>query len=159
MTANNETWFLSQRSEALAGLVLMSRNDLEVRSEQKVDTGADFLVNIRQDNGRAMRLFTVQVRGTVSSDTSEWMKTLKELLTVEGGQVFLPTCVFIINVRSNQPFYRWVAEPVIENEEAKLRIGEPGDFEPLTRSVVDGIVGSVNRWYDAIPRQLMAAKK
>jgi hypothetical protein len=68
MPTANEPWFVTERSEALAGLLLTSREDVSVRSEQKRDGGLDLLVDVGSGGLLGSQFFVVQVKGTLSSD-------------------------------------------------------------------------------------------
>ena len=48
MSSTNEPWFVAERSEALAGVLLTSRKDVRVRDERRHDRGLEFLVELRQ---------------------------------------------------------------------------------------------------------------
>ena len=61
MSSTNEPWFVTERSEALAGLLLTSRKDVRVRDERKHESGLDFLVEIDTDDPLSTQLFVVQV--------------------------------------------------------------------------------------------------
>src|SRR5438552_3295905 len=150
MSSPNTSWFLRERSEALAGLILTTRDDLVVQEEQKMDDGVDFLVKIKGSSGVSVRALVIQVRGTTSSDRNEFLKSVKNLFMADMAKVFLPVCLFVINVRTNQLFYSWIAEPVVERAEAKLRLGGSTQFRDLTRDSVGEIVHQVNQWYDTI---------
>src|SRR5262245_43687173 len=143
-----DPWFVVERSEALAGLLLTSRKDVQVRSERRTDEGVDFLMEVRSDHPPSMRLFTVQVKGTVSPNRSEWMDAVKHLF--QERSVYMPACVFVVNVRDNKAFYAWVAEPVVVDRGAKLSFVTSPSFHELTPAAVDDIVARVNAWYDAL---------
>jgi hypothetical protein len=155
MSSEKVPWFVVERSEALAALLLTSRSDVEVRSKKRQDDGVDFLLAVNEGEALTTRLFVVQVKGTTSSDQSEWMKGVKELFQPRASTVFLPVCVFVVNVRDNHSQYAWVAEPLIEGEQAKLRFPPPAQFRELDPSAVDEIVNRVKAWYDVLPRQLL----
>jgi uncharacterized protein DUF4365 len=156
MPSDREDWFIGARSEALAGLLLTARDDVRVRSEEKKEDGVDFLVETKRGDPGSLRLFIVQVRGTTSSDRNEWLQSVNPLFRVNPQAIYLPACVFVVNVRDNHALYAWVAEPLVENESAKLLFHPPGDFHDLNKAAVDEIVGRVNQWYDVLPRQLVA---
>src|SRR5579885_2948909 len=100
MSSNKkEPWFVVERSEALAGLLLTSRDDVRVQKERKRDDGVDFLVAINTGEQLSTRLFVVQVKGTTSSNPNDWMQSVKQLFKGGGSLVFLPACVFVVNVR------------------------------------------------------------
>ncbi|MCI0702277.1 MAG: DUF4365 domain-containing protein [Planctomycetia bacterium] len=157
MSTEKEPWFVADRSEALAGLLLTSRNDVRVRSEQKQDDGADFFLEINKGEDLSTRLFVVQVKGTASTDQTDWTKTAKQLFRPAGSQIYLPACVFVINVRDNRAAYAWLAEPLVQEKSAKLQFHETGSFHDLNESAVNEIVDRVNAWYDALPHQLQPA--
>jgi hypothetical protein len=105
MSSTNEPWFLAERSEALAGVLLTSRADVRVRDERKRDSGLDFLVEIDSGDPLSTQLFVVQVKGATSSDPNDWMEDVKPLFRGRGRPISLPVCVFVVNVRENQAFY------------------------------------------------------
>jgi hypothetical protein len=157
MSSTDEPWFVAERSEALAGVLLTSREDVRVRGERKRDRGLDFLVEIDAGDPLSTQLFVVQVKGTTSSDPNDWMPGVEPLFRGRGGPISLPVCVVVVNVRENQAFYAWVAEPQIEAKGATLRFHETGRFRPLDAAAVSDIVDRVKAWYQALPNQLMPA--
>jgi hypothetical protein len=157
MSSTGEPWFVAERSEALAGVLLTFRADVRVRDERKRDRGLDFLVEIDADDPLSTQLFVVQVTGTTSSDSNDWMPDVEPLFRERGGPIFLPVCVVVVNVRDNQPFYAWLAEPQVEAKGAMLRFHETGRFHPLNTAAVSDIVDRVKAWYHALPNQLMPA--
>jgi len=156
MLNTKEPWFVVERSEALAGLLLTSRNDVRVQKEHKLDDGVDFLVGIGSGEELSTRLFVVQVKGTTASNPDDWMQNVRQLFK-SGGSYDLPACVFVVNVRDNRSQYAWVAEPVVEPKGAKLVFHEDGRFQALDTSTVTEIVERVKTWYDALPKQFMPA--
>jgi hypothetical protein len=156
MTGEETRWFLSERSEALAGLLLTSRKDVHVLSERKNASGVDFLVEVNPGEADpSTKLFLVQVKGTMSSDKTDWMTEVKELYRAGASSISLPACVFVVNVRDNRSLYAWVAEPLVEDRGAKLRFLPPGEFHALDKAAVDEIVARVEAWYDALPKQFV----
>jgi hypothetical protein len=157
MSDGKEPWFVTDRSEALAGLLLTSRDDLRVRSEDKRDDGIDFLVEINRGEPLSTRLFVVQVKGSAPADPNDWPRTATQLFRPGGGNHFLPVCLFAINVRDNRAAYAWLAEPLVQEKGAKLQFHSSGEFHDLDTSAVNEIVDRVNAWYDALPTQLQSA--
>ena len=157
MSSTNEPWFVAERSEALAGVLLTSREDVRVRDERKHDSGLDFLVEIDTADPLSTQLFVVQVKGATSSDPNDWMQDVKPLFRGRGSPISLPVCIFVVNVRENEAFYAWVAEPQVEAKGATLRFHETGTFHPLDPAAVSDIVDRVKAWYQALPNQLMPA--
>ena len=157
MSTTNEPWFVAERSEALAGVLLTSRNDVRVRVERKQDSGLDFLVEIDTGDPLSTQLLVVQVKGTTSPDPNDWMRNVKQLFRGPGSPIYLPMCVFVVNVRDNTASYAWVAEPQVEAQRATLRFHESGTFHPLDSTVVNEIIERVKAWYHVLPHQLMPA--
>lgn len=154
MDKGNSTWFILERSEALASLMLTARPDLHVRTEKKHDEGVDFLVGLQESGDvPTTKHFIVQVKGTMSSDKTEWAQCVKQLYRV-GRAMFLPACVFIVNVRTNDVAYTWLAEPRVEAGSAALNYFDRPDFRTLDESAVDEIVNAVQAWYAAMPRSV-----
>jgi len=157
MATTKETWFIAERSEALAGLLLTSRSDVRVRDARQREDGVEFFVEINSGEALSTRVFVVQVVGTMSSDASDWMQNVEQLFSSDGNAIYLPTCVFAVNVRDNQSSYAWLAEPCVESQKATLRLTEQGDFHKLDFTAVGQIVDRVKAWYDALPRQFQHA--
>ncbi len=157
MSSTHEPWFVAERSEALAGVLLTSRKDVRVRSERKHDNGPDFLVEIDTDDPLSKQLFVVQVKGATSSDPKDWMQDVQPLFRGPGSPIYLPVCVFVVNVRENKALYAWVAEPQVQAKGATLRFHETGTFHPLDAAAVGDIIDRVKGWYQVLPNQLMPA--
>lgn len=149
--ATQSDWFVRERSEAVASLLLTNREDVTVLREDPRDTGADLLVQLKEDTNKlSTMLFVVQVRGTLSEDKVQWMEGVKQLFNA--GPVYLPACVFVVNVRNSNAEYAWLAKPKVEEKGAKLDFYEHGEFQPLTPDAVDQIVNHVQAWYQALPQ-------
>jgi hypothetical protein len=157
MSGTSDAWFVEVRSEALAGAMLTSREDVRVRDEHQHDGTLDFLVEVSTGDPLSAKLFVVQVKGTTSSDPADWMQNVKQLFRGRGSPVYMPVCVFVVNVRKNEAFYAWMAEPQVEAKGATLRFHENGEFRPLDTAAVSDIVDQVKAWYDVLPNQLMPA--
>lgn len=157
MSSTNEPWFVSERSEALAGVLLTSRKDVCIRDERKHDSGLDFLVEICTADPLSTQLFGVQVKGTTSSNSNDWMPNVKQLIREPGSPIYLPVCVFVVNVRENKAFYTWVAEPQVEAKGATLRFHETATFHALDPAAISDIIDRVKAWYGVLPNQLMPA--
>ena len=157
MSSTTEPWFVAERSEALAGLLLTARKDVRVRVERAHESGVDFLVEIDTSDPLSTQLFVVQVKGTTSSDPNDWMPDVEPLFRGRGGPIYLPVCVFVVNVRESKAFYAWVAEPQVEAKGATLRFHETGTFHPLDPAAVSDIIDRVKAWYHVLAKQLMPA--
>jgi hypothetical protein len=86
-----------------------------------------------------------------------WMENVKQLFRGPGSPIYLPACVFVVDVRENNAFYAWVAEPHAEGQGATLRFHETGIFHPLDTAAVNEIADRVRAWYQALPRRLQSA--
>lgn len=149
MADEKDPWFVIERSEALAALLLTSRKDVELVVQKKKADGVDLLVGLDNGASPSTRLFVVQVKGTVSANPSDWMQNVKPLFPTNGKQIYLPTCVFVVNVRDNTTQYAWIAEP----NRATLKFHMDPTFHELTDAAVTEIVSQVNAYYDAMPKQ------
>jgi hypothetical protein len=157
MVEEKDPWFVIERSEALAVLLLTDQKDVEVMSQRKKDDGVDLLVGIDGRTSPPTRLFVVQVKGTVSANQTDWIQNVKPLFRSDGGPIHLPTCVFVVNVRDNQTRYAWIAEPIAEPDRATLQSHQAPTFHELNDATVAEIVRRVKAYYDAMPKPLLTA--
>lgn len=149
-------WFVVERSESLAALLLTNQQDVNVVSRERTDDGADLLVGLDGHASPQTRIFAVQVKGTVSVDETDWIRTTKALFHVGGRRrLYLPTCVFVVNVRDNTTRFAWIAEPVASSDRATLTFHGAPAFHELDDAAVTEIVRQVKAYYDALPKQLL----
>ena len=156
MSDGSQPWFVVERSEALAGLLLTARPNVHVRGPRK-GGGVDFLVEIDADDPPVTRIFLVEVKGTMSPDRGEWERLVVPLYRPDRAAGSLPACVFVINVRDDRAGYAWLTEPIVQAQGASLKRHDHPTFQPLDAAAVDEIVGRVTAWYDALTRQLQPA--
>ena len=149
-----DTWFIKERSEAIACLMLTKRKGIRVRNEREREAGVDLLVEIGEEDSLSTIHFLVLVRGTVSFEEKLWKPSVKPLFATNPKVLSLPTCVFVINVRENRALYSWLAEPSVEDHLARLRFASKGTFEELEQEIVETILDRVEQWYDALNQQL-----
>src|SRR5690349_3612254 len=114
MAEDKDPWFIRERSEALAALHLTSRTDVRVWSERKTEDGVTLFVEVTSDDPLSTRLFVVQVKGTASSEKNGWVAQAKQLFRAAPDSSYLPVCLVVVNVRSNEVLYTWLAEPLVE---------------------------------------------
>ncbi len=62
MPNDKAPWFISERSKALVSLLLMSKQDVHVRSEQENDNGVVLFVEIDRNDPFCSRRLVVQVK-------------------------------------------------------------------------------------------------
>jgi hypothetical protein len=152
----DRNWFIHERSEALATLLLTSRSDLIVEGNRKQDDGVDFYVAIKEaENPVSTRLFVVQVKGTLSTDPDDWTENVKQLFKSGGSPLYLPVCVFVVNVRQNDMAYAWIAEPEVKSNAGSLNFFEHPDFHELNSQALDQIVNQVKAWYGSMPNNVV----
>ena len=151
MAVPKEPWFVAERSEALAGLLLTSRPDVRVRSEDKKADGADLIVEINTGESLSTRLLVVQVRGTVSSEPADWMRNVERLFTKQNTPVYLPTCVVVVDVRSNRAQYAWLAEPSLGANGIALKFRNDIEFRDFDEAAVDEMIDRLKDWYATSP--------
>jgi hypothetical protein len=155
MAEEKDPWFVIERSDALAALLLTNQKDVEVVFQRKKDDGVDLFVGLDNRTSPPTRLFVVQVKGTVSADPADWMQNVNHLFRNGGGQLYLPTCVFVVNVRDNTIQYAWIAEPVSEMSRATLKFHQDPKFHDLNDSAVTEIISQVKAYYEEMPKQLL----
>jgi hypothetical protein len=156
--SRQQPWFVRDRATALASLLLTSRKDVDVRQLTDDESGVDLLAEVLKGGAKAGRFFGVQVAGrldlpdgpTVDPDPrSPRPKRVAEFT--------MPLCAFLFDVRSNQGFYRWVVEPIIEHGDPKLERLTDKKWNKLDEAAVDGMVDHVSAWYDALADRLRAS--
>ena len=154
MQINKDPWFVEQRSEALATLLLSRRDDVVVREVDKHDSGVDLTVLLREDNEITPKYFVVQIKGTTDLEGREWMKGVSHLFAFEEKQHYVPSCIFVVDVRANKIVYSWIAEPSTVDDKAVLKLHNIGNYRDLTLEEVDKIVQQVRDWYDVLSKNL-----
>ena len=155
MAEEKDPWFVIERSEAIAALLLVDQEDVEVVFQRKKEDGVDLFVGIDGRTSPPTRLFVVQVKGTMSANPTDWMRNVKPLFQAGGRQLSLPTCVFVVNVRDNNTRYAWIAEPIAEPNRATLKFHNAPTFHEMNDAAVPEIVSRVKAYYDMMPKQLL----
>lgn len=156
MAKEKDPWFVIERSDALATLLLTAQPGVKVVSKRERDGVFDLFLGVDGHAALPTQLFVVQVKGTVSADPADWMQNVEQLFWPAGRQVYLPTCVFVVDVRENTISYAWVTEPTAETNAAKLTYHDTPSFHPLTAAAVADIISRVKAYYDVFPKQLLA---
>lgn len=152
-----DPWFVTERSEALAGLLLTARSDVRILKKTQLDDRLVFHVSIGTGDPTSARLFIAQVKGTMVADPSEWATIVEPWFSHPDQPVWLPMCVIVVDVRENNAVYSWLAEPRVEDDTAVLKSSLSPAFQPLDAAAVNAIVDQVKSWYAALPRQLQPA--
>jgi len=156
MIQENRNWFVGERSEALASILLRSQGDIRIVEERDADEGVDFLVDVNQASRAPLQCFAVQVKGTLLDDPQQRLTLAKESIKTENEtRLIYPTCLFVFNVRDRASYYAWVAEPIVENHSAKLRIAAPDSLSVLDQDSIQKIIQRVRDWYSAVPQNFV----
>jgi hypothetical protein len=144
--------YMEQRLEALAVIHLTRRKDLVV-TKSELDMGVDLLVHLVRENEASRKTFGVILRGTTERLASEVQATKKLNSLAKGRngvQLSMPVCVFLFSMQEMEGYYDWQAEPSVEGGKARLVPHERFTARTLDPAAVDGIVESIDHWYDAL---------
>ncbi len=165
-----QPWFIRERAEALAILHLTRCRELAVIPVSGYGNGAghDLLVRVNQPELPENAFFAVEVKGERSLPHVRNQQFHVRYTPIQIKASEVPVCVFLFNVTTEEGYYRWLYEPVIDNQNrAILRlaseflqqlasdgttrkvitVGSP--FEKLTEQALHTIVRLVARWYGA----------
>ncbi|MEA5567092.1 MULTISPECIES: DUF4365 domain-containing protein [unclassified Anabaena] len=149
-----QPWYIGLRSEALAMVYLTRRDDLIVSPSQKNTAGLDFLVTITKDSMYSGRLFGVEVKAKISSDSLTQNGEVFKLKNSHNHQTLLrdlpfPVCLFFFTLDNDQGYYQWILEPIIKSENnAGLQLRDNNELKKLDNQAIDNIISLVNSWYD-----------
>ncbi len=158
MTNEFQERFLTDRSRALATIILTRRDDLTI-VETKKDTGLDLHVSIERED-KPMRLtFGVLLRGLASTVTTEHANRIlgPTMGQFEGMRKFTyPVCLFFFTMREDQAFFSWLAEPVVSAGSPKLVHHHEADCVELTDELLGQVIEQVVAWYDVVEAVLIA---
>jgi hypothetical protein len=150
--------FLTDRSRALATIVLTRRDDLTIVETRK-DTGLDFHVSIGRED-KSMRLtFGVLLRGLAPTVTIEHANRIlgPTMGQFQGMRKFTyPVCLFLFTMREDQAFFSWLAEPVVSAGAPKLVHHDEADCAELTDELLGQVIEQVVAWYDVVEAVLIA---
>jgi len=146
-----DPWFVEERAYAFSGLLLTSRNDLFLHQQRGIDKGIDLLVEVLKSGKHAMRVFGVQLKGCISLPNSkEAIKAFSQIRKKSSVEMNLPLCAFLIDVKKNQGYSRWLVEPVVPMGEPRLMWNNDSEWQTLNEDALNTIVSQVTAWYDAL---------
>ncbi len=158
MTNEFQERFLTDRSRALATIILTRRDDLTIVETRK-DTGLDLHVSIERED-KPMRLtFGVLLRGLASTVTIEHANRIlgPTIGQFQGMRKFTyPVCLFFFTMRDDQAFFSWLAEPVVSAGAPKLVHHDEADCVELTDELLSQVIEQVVAWYDVVETVLIA---
>jgi hypothetical protein len=157
MTGNNETKFVSRRTEALAMVLLTSRPDLTVMSPP-ANAGIDLIVSIVQKKVHSFNHFGVILKGTSQEIHTARLasKVLKSLDSwkATSASLTMPVCVFFFSMVGNQGYYAWLQEPATSGGVPRLRHHANPECKPLDLEALQAIVDDVNSYFDDLSKVL-----
>ena len=148
-------WFERERSEALATILLTSRDDLVLLGDVGGPSHDRFrTVRVRGADGLPAGEFVVHWAGTRKpADLAEPPAIGAE--DVERLDPTRPAVRFLFDVVSDDGKYVWLVRPTTG---ANLRaVSGDAAWSPLDRAALDAIVAEVAAWYDAARRDRLAA--
>ncbi|MEA5552862.1 DUF4365 domain-containing protein [Anabaena cylindrica UHCC 0172] len=162
---HEEPWYIGLRSKALAVVYLTRRDDLMVDTDKK-EHDLDILVSISLNSKDINRIFGVEVKAIKSSS-----KVIQnnEVFNIEEADInFLqsrfikckfPVCLFFFTLDNDNGYYKWILEPVLDNENSnKLKFNPSPEFRILTDQAINDIVSLVNQWYDNLPNMVVKSR-
>jgi hypothetical protein len=68
---------------------------------------------------------------------------------IGSGPFPFPVVVFFFTMQDDGAWYSWVAEPLVEGEQAKLRLQTEPDCRLLTDDALEAVLDRVDAWHDA----------
>jgi len=157
MAASKDDPFVERRTQALALVLLTSRDDLKVMSVQE-DVGVDLLVSLTKDEAPTFEHFGVILKGSVemiatARDAGRFLNSCMSR-GAKTEVVTTPICVFLFNMTGSRGFYAWRDEPTTIGGLPKLRRHESLECKELNAESLEDILESVDRFYDALSRDL-----
>lgn len=113
---SQQSFRIAKHAEVLAAVYLSRRSDLTVIpvSRYDRDAGYDILVQLDNDEIGLNVSFAIEAKG-MSGEHSKPHNTFPvRYSTSQIKARSLPVCVFLFNVDSEQGYYRWLFEPVVD---------------------------------------------
>ena len=152
MTKESKEQFIADYVGALATIVLTRRDDLVITAAKLVP-GIDWHVFIQREDKPMRLFFGVILRGVDSPMTPDQANTFLDtsLEQIPGVRKFAyPVCLMMFELQKQTGFFSWLAEPSINDGEAKLIHHKQVNCVPLTNEVVNHVVEQIVVWYDAV---------
>jgi hypothetical protein len=144
-------WFFMERACAFASLMLTTDHKVKVQRHTGRDVAINLLVEILKRGKSTLRFFGVQVIPYMDlpyiQNADEKVFFHRNRDKFEGG---IPVCAFVIGVRNPEGIYRWVVEPLVDNNGARLNSDVDAYWQPLDEATATRLISQVNAWYDAL---------
>jgi hypothetical protein len=146
------------RAAALASMYLTRRKGSSVQ-ELESNAGVDLVATLAPRKKGGLRQLGVALRYALETVTvAQANKVLRPTWPVpDHGPFPIPVVLFYFTMRENGAWYSWVAEPVVEDEKAKLSLRPEPDCRPLTDDTLEELLDRAEAWYDAHFTGLSAA--
>jgi hypothetical protein len=144
-------WFIEDRAEWFASLVLTKHHDLKVQPYASRDRAINLLVEILEAGKSTMRFFGIKLvpYPDLPNNPNGNDRVLSNL-EKDPVNASLPLCVFKIGVGKPEGIYRWMVEPVVEDGRAALHRAVKANWQPLNEAGTARLIGQVDAWYDAL---------
>lgn len=156
------TRLVQLRAKALLTISLTARNDLAVE-EVTADSGYGFIIRVSKNGSLTNRMFAAELKATAKDvDLPRVQFSARQLLTYK--DIPFPVCLFFFLMSNDKGYYKWLVEPTISsgmpgltfcaNEHSLEATGQqtitfrPQEFVELNPESLEGLVGSVNNWYE-----------
>jgi hypothetical protein len=178
--ASNTSWIYAMRAETLAKLFLTRRRDLDILAlpESTSRVGYDLLIRVNGAGTVDTPEFGVEIKGIDQPlESSRWRSPLLRSLvqtrnrdTVRMTDEYLPICLFVFNIDTEEGLYLWLREPHLEqnghtkaylstnlseaNGSQRALATNGARFEKLDKAALDRIVEKVVEWYRSRDRLL-----
>lgn len=160
--ATSATWYITQRSEALAIVHLTRRDDFTVAKAPSPDSDLDLLVTVGPKTQSSGRIFGVVLDPLLTTDLPSDSNGTLSLPPDSAPSPFLadipfPVCCLRFVVDCDYGYYRWLVEPTINQaHQATLSIAATQEFKKLTNDELEAIANTINHWYNARTEKAIA---
>lgn len=143
-----------RRAEDLAFVHLTRRDDLVVNRLASVNMGVDLLVTVTRGGAPTGRVFGVQVRAREAPVVDLDALGANDPTEVRSiADAPFPLCQIVFTMRDDRGYVAWLKSPAPRPRRAPaLEVATETDWSALDSDSLDGIVGAVDRWYDALER-------
>jgi hypothetical protein len=151
---SSEPWYVSERAENLA-IVLLTSFSVLVKRESDRSRGIDLRVVI-DPKKTGLREFGVEVKGTtridsyLSEDFHVRAKVLRPTSKALKGYIF-PVALMLFNVITDEGFFGWLLAPKVTTRGPLLEEPDAISLAMATNDCLESAFSDVRRWYDARP--------
>jgi hypothetical protein len=115
-----EPWYIQQRAESLAMILLTRESGVRVLREPGLDFGLDFKLFLDPDH--ADEWLGVELRAVASDPPATMRWDRPGLASRYFQRLNLPLLLLVVNGKADDHcFFAWIKEPVVDNGESQLR--------------------------------------